>query len=198
MEELSIMIETGPVYARALGDAAAPLVVALHGLSKRNGWHTWEPLMAPLAAAGYRVVSIDLPGWGLSLPFQEEQLTEEQGAAVALGLIDALQPDQPGVLMGKSWGGALAISAALRQPGRVSKLILTAPAYGHFERLSSLVQPVLLAWADDDPVIPAYFVKRYQDAVRHLTVVTYPTGGHNAAQANAADFAPRAIDFLEA
>lgn len=198
MEELSISIETGPIYARAEGDPASPLVLALHGWSKRNGWYTWEPLMGPLAAAGYRVVSVDMPGWGRSPAIQETQLSEEQGAMIVLALIGALQPDSPAVLMGKSWGGALAINAALQRPERIRKLILTAPAYGFFDRLTGLVQPVLLAWAEDDPVIPVHFAQRYRETVRNLILVTYPSGGHNAAPTNAADFAPRAIDFLAA
>lgn len=196
MDELNLLTAAGTVYARAAGDAAAPLILGLHGWSKRNGWHTWAPLMEPLAAAGFRVVSVDMPGWGQSPALGGAPLSEEQGESVVLALLDELQPAAPAVLMGKSWGGALALNTALDHPQRVSKLVLTAPAFGHFERLPGLTQPVLLAWAEDDPVIPVAFAARYQETVPHLSLVTYPTGGHSAAPENAADFAPCAIAFL--
>jgi hypothetical protein len=30
-----------------MSEGAGPLVLGLHGWSQRNGWHTWEPLIAP-------------------------------------------------------------------------------------------------------------------------------------------------------
>jgi pimeloyl-ACP methyl ester carboxylesterase len=78
----------------------------------------------------------------------------------------------------------------------VDRLILTAPAFRQFERLRSLEQPVLMAWAEDDEVIPVRYMAEYEARVPDLTVVRYEYGGHSAAPKNAADFAPRAISFL--
>ena len=64
MDDIFIKLELTTVYGKLAGDPANPLLLGIHGWSQRNGWHTWEPLMAPLADAGYCVVSVDMPGWG--------------------------------------------------------------------------------------------------------------------------------------
>ena len=73
---------------------------------------------------------------------------------------------------------------------------MTAPAFMDFGRLAGLSQPVLLAWAVDDPTIPIGTASGYQSTVPALELVTYDTGGHSAAPKNPGDFAPRAIAFL--
>jgi pimeloyl-ACP methyl ester carboxylesterase len=195
MNELFVDTPFGRVFAMAAGDPAGGLVLGLHGWSRRNGWRTWQPLLEPLAAAGHYAVSVDMPGWGRSEAIRPEPLDRPTALAVVLALLDALRPGAPAALMGKSWGGDLALGVALDHPERVSKLILTAPAFSDFGRLPELRQPVLLAWADDDPVIPIRFVEQYR-AAPSLQLVAYPTGGHSAAMENAADFAPKAVQFL--
>ncbi|MBE2198245.1 MAG: alpha/beta fold hydrolase [Anaerolinea sp.] len=200
METIFVETEFGKVHGKAAGNRSDPLVLGLHGWSQRNGWHTWEPLLPPLADAGFYVVSVDMPGWGQSVPAKPEPLTN--GALsngryldAVLAILDGLTSGQT-ILMGKSWGGGLAINLALTYPQRVSKLILTAPAFRELERLAQLAQPTLLAWAEDDPVIPFSYAAQFAAAIPNCQLATYPTGGHSAAQKNAADFAPRAIEFL--
>ena len=83
-------------------------------------------------------------------------------------------------------------------PERVEKLILTAPAVrGGGDTFGRLTQPVLLAWADDDPVIPVQNGLNLAQALPTCQLVRYPTGGHNAAPENGADFAPKAAAFLK-
>jgi pimeloyl-ACP methyl ester carboxylesterase len=101
------------------------------------------------------------------------------------------------VLMGKSWGGSVAIQTALAHPDKVSHLILSAPAYSSFPALQELRQPVLLAWAEDDPVIPYTYAAIFVEAAPQVQLESYPTGGHSAAPKNAAAFAPKAISFLK-
>lgn len=196
MDELWIETDYGRLYARAAGEPAAPLVLAVHGLSQRNGWHSWEPLMRPLAEGGYYVVSLDMPGWGRSSATGFDAMDLLQGAAVLLAVTAHLGRHRARALMGKSWGGALALTAALDAPDSVEKLILTAPAFLAFNRLAALRHPVLLAWANDDPAIPVTVADQYA-AVPDLQRIIYETGGHSAAPNNAGDFAPRAIAFLD-
>jgi pimeloyl-ACP methyl ester carboxylesterase len=101
------------------------------------------------------------------------------------------------VLMGKSWGGAVAIQTALRHPNKITKLILTAPAYSTYSALKTLPTPILLAWAEDDPVIPFAYAAKFAEAAPNVQLESYPTGGHSAAPKNAADFAPKAVEFLK-
>jgi pimeloyl-ACP methyl ester carboxylesterase len=191
-----ISTEFGEIFAAAAGVPAQPLVLGLHGWSKRNGWHTWEPLLLPLAAAGYYAVSVDMPGWGQSVPKQQETMTRETAVRAVTAVLDGLGHRQA-ALMGKSWGGGIALSLALAHPERVTKLILTAPAFRELHELPNLQQPVLLTWAENDPVIPFRYAAQFAQAITNCTLVTYPTGEHSAAQKNVAAFAPKAVQFLD-
>ncbi len=196
MHHFFIDTEFGQIFAAASGESTQPLVLGLHGWSQRNGWHTWEPLLAPLSAAGYYAVSIDMPGWGQSVPNRAETITRGFATRVVLAVLDGLAHQQA-ALMGKSWGGGIALTLALARPERVTKLILTAPAFRELHELPNLRQPVLLAWAEDDPVIPFSYAAQFAAAMPDCKLVTYPTGGHSAAQKNAAEFAPQLVHFLD-
>ncbi len=197
MKTLWIETEFANVHAQSAGTEGDPLVLGIHGFSQRNGWHTWEPLMQPLADAGFWVISVDMPGWGQSILQKRERLMNGNAVTAVFQILDSLN-SQTAVIMGKSWGGGIALNAALQQPGRVSKLILTAPALqGGKEALKQLTQPVLMAWAKDDKVIPYKYAQEYCTAIPDCQLESYETGGHSAAPKNAADFAPKAIDFLK-
>lgn len=196
MDDLFIKLENTTVYGKLAGEPSGPLVLGIHGWSQRNGWQTWRPLLAPLGDAGLCAVSVDMPGWGDSAAIDHLPLMGERAVDVVRQIMDGLQKAEA-VLMGKSWGGGVAINAALAYPQRIKKLILTAPAFRDFHRLADLQQPVLLVWAKDDPTIPYEYAAKFMDAIPNAELVTYETGGHSAAPKNAEDFAPRAIEFIE-
>ena len=192
LHEIKIQTARGEIYGRMSGPASGPLVLGVHGWSQRNGWHTWRALMSPLAEAGFRVISVDMPGWGVSPAWEK---TPDKTAVAAM--LDELETEAE-ALMGKSWGGGIALDFALTSPGRVRKLILTAPAFrGEPADLGRLSQPVLMAWAEDDTVIPLSRGEALAEAIPTCALERYPTGGHSAAQNNADDFAPKAVAFLK-
>jgi pimeloyl-ACP methyl ester carboxylesterase len=195
MREIFIKSDKGTIFGMSTGEVGAPLVLGIHGWSKRNGWHTWQPLMEPLAETGYYVVSLDMPGWGRSEAWNGGSLSVDDGVRVVLTVIDSLTAESA-ILMGKSWGGGIALGAALEHAQKVDKLILTAPAFREVDRLDALSQPVILAWAEDDPVIPYRYAAQFTSAIPVVELVTYPTGGHSAGPKNAGDFAARVISFL--
>lgn len=196
MDDIFITTTYGTIYAKSLGDADRPVVLGIHGWSKRNGWHTWEPLMSPLADAGYQVVCVDMPGWGESTTTVEGPLIGETAVLATLAILDGLETDKAAAIMGKSWGGGVALELALNYPERVGKLLLTAPAFQQFSLLSEIKQPVLLAWAEDDSIIPIQTADEYVRGLHRCQLVQYKTGGHSAAPNNAEDFAQIAIKFL--
>jgi pimeloyl-ACP methyl ester carboxylesterase len=195
MEELIISTDKGRVFGMSLGEVGAPLVLGIHGWSQRNGWHTWQPMMEPLSAAGFRVICIDMPGWGQSDSWGSGPLGGQEAIDALLAILDSLG-SKSAFLMGKSWGGGIALTAALNHPTRVEKLILTAPAFRELNKLGALSQPALMAWAEDDPVIPYQYAELYVESAPNIELVTYAAGGHNAGPKNAEDFAPRVIKFL--
>jgi pimeloyl-ACP methyl ester carboxylesterase len=194
MEDIWIQTDYGRIYGKTAGPKTGKLILGIHGFSQRNGWHTWQPLMEPLAEAGFRVVNVDMPGWGQSVPTQG-QVGGDDAVAAVLQMLDGLDA-ATAVLMGKSWGGNVAVETAVIHPNRITHLILTAPAIRNTNLLAQINQPVLLAWAEDDPVIPYKYAAQIAAAIPDCQLETYPTGGHSAAPKNAADFGPKAVAFL--
>ena len=196
MEEIWIQTPNGTLYGWQAGAPGQPLALGIHGWSQGNGWRTWEPLLGPLADAGIHAITVDMPGWGQSKAWGADPLYPQAAVSVVIAILDSLGC-AAATLMGKSWGGSVALETALQQPQRITHLILTAPAFRDLERLAGVTQPVLLAWAEDDPAIPFHYAAQFKDALPHCQLEAYPTGGHSAAPKNAADFAPKAIKFLQ-
>ena len=100
---------------------SGPTVLLLHDA---DGDHlTFAPQLETLAAAGYRAVAWDMPGYGRSAPV--EPYGFKGLAQRCLLLLDALQCDEA-TLVGHGLGAMLALELALRAPLRVRRLVLCA------------------------------------------------------------------------
>lgn len=196
LDEIWIETPHGRVYSRRAGDKETPLVLGIHGWSQRNGWQSWEALLGPLGTAGFQAVSVDMPGWGRSVAANPGFLETAAAVETIVALLDGLGAETAS-LMGKSWGGGVALYTALAHPGRVHKLILSAPAFPDLDRLPDVPHPVLLVWAEDDAMIPIAHAESYMKGLPDVRLVRYPAGGHSAAAKNADEFAPQAIRFLQ-
>jgi pimeloyl-ACP methyl ester carboxylesterase len=109
------------VHVRDVGPRDDPLpVVLLHGTA--SSLHTWDGWAAALAPAK-RVITVDLPGFGLTGPEPTSDYRIERYVRFVIGLLDALDVKRC-VLGGNSLGGEIAWNTALATPGRVERLIL--------------------------------------------------------------------------
>jgi pimeloyl-ACP methyl ester carboxylesterase len=101
---------------------SGPAAVLLHaGIADRS---MWSEHLQPLADAGYRAIALDLPGFG------EARLAPGEQApwADVLRTMDELAIERA-ALVGNSFGGAVALRAALVAPERVSALaLISAPS----------------------------------------------------------------------
>jgi len=104
------------------GGDGQPLVF-IHGLSSYMGF--WE-YQLPEFAGDYRVLALDLPGYGSSAR-PDAPCTPPWYADVIAGWMDAVGAPEA-VLVGHSMGGQIALTLAVEQPERVRGLILSAPA----------------------------------------------------------------------
>ena len=99
-------------------------VVALHGLGGSKA--SFLPTAVALADH-FRIIAVDLPGFGDSdKPFAAPYDARFFAGAV-IDLLDALELERPH-LVGNSLGGRIALEVGLRHPDRVGRLGLLAPA----------------------------------------------------------------------
>jgi 3-oxoadipate enol-lactonase len=94
-----------------------PSVLLLHaGIADRR---MWDEHLEPLAAAGHRVVAVDLPGFGEAVSMREPVAHWED----VVETMNALEIAHAS-LVGNSFGGAVALRVAALHPQRVSSLFL--------------------------------------------------------------------------
>ena len=103
-----------------LGDRG-PAVVLLHALGL--DWRMWEPVMATLSA-GRRVFAYDIRGHGHAAG-HAARFTMADAAADLIGVLDACGLDRAHVV-GLSYGGGIAQTAAVARPERFASLSLLA------------------------------------------------------------------------
>jgi pimeloyl-ACP methyl ester carboxylesterase len=95
-------------------------ILLLHGTSA--SLHTWEGWVAALKSER-RVITLDLPGFGLTGPFPDNDYRVSHYVTFLTAVLDKLGVQRV-VVGGNSFGGRLAWALASAQPARVDKLIL--------------------------------------------------------------------------
>ena len=181
------------LYAQAWlpDDHVRSVVVVAHGLGEHSG--RYAGLAEMLVGAGHAVYALDHRGHGRSPGARAnidrfEHLVSDYGAFA--GRAARQHPDAPVVLLGHSMGGAVAFATALRLPGAIRGVVLSAPALAAAEaasgtrkllaRVLSTVAPNTGVWRIDasrvsrDPgVVQAYMADPlvHHGAVPARTVV---------------------------
>lgn len=115
---------------RVTDKAAKPAVIALHcsGATRAE----WRQLESDLGHR-FAVTAVDLIGSGATAHWSGEhvfRLSDE--AAQVVAIIDALE--RPVHLVGHSYGGCVALRAAIERPARVASMTLYEPAAFHILR----------------------------------------------------------------
>ena len=129
-ERYGLPEHTSICYVELNRSGDRPLVF-IHGLGSYLKF--WRYQLDALAADGYRVIAIDMLGYGKSDKPAMFPYTMEAMADVVHEVVTALGVDKP-VLVGHSMGGQTALSYGIRYPKELGGLVLTAPA--GFERFS--------------------------------------------------------------
>ncbi|MFI6366297.1 alpha/beta fold hydrolase [Nocardia sp. NPDC050630] len=111
--------EFGPVGFSDHG--TGPALVFVHGFlfDKRM----WQPQIDHFVPLGYRVICVDMVGFGDSATDANIVLMADQSRAVA-AVVDACSVDSA-VLIGYSMGGQVVLDFADRRPGQVAAVVLS-------------------------------------------------------------------------
>lgn len=123
-------VETNGIAVRCAIQGKGPLVVMVHGFPE--SWYSWRHQMAPLAAAGFTACAIDVRGYGGSAkPYPVEAYAMKEIAADVAGVVEALSPSEPAVLIGHDWGAPIVWNTAVMHPKRVRAVAgLSVPYFG--------------------------------------------------------------------
>jgi pimeloyl-ACP methyl ester carboxylesterase len=138
------MVATSRLTISTIEAGEGAPVLAIHGLGGTKG--SFLPTVAALAGR-FRVIAMDLPGFGDSDKPVGAAYDARFFARAVTDLLDALEIDRAH-LVGNSLGGRVALEVGLRDPDRVRRLALLAPSMAWRRRrpwapLLRLVRPEL-------------------------------------------------------
>ncbi|MCX6520035.1 MAG: alpha/beta fold hydrolase [Actinobacteria bacterium] len=123
-------------------------VVFLHGWAL--GQHTYRDVVERIAAEGVRVIAPSMPGFGDTGELPNASFSLSGYAAWIADLLDALEIDEPAVLVGHSFGGGVATRFAHDHPQRTRSLVLVNSVGGSSWRsgntLRSITERPLWDW----------------------------------------------------
>ena len=127
---IEVSVHRQAALAHLRWDGGERTVLLLHGVG--GGRESWGDALSgtglAIARAGYRVIAVDLPGYGDSAPV--EPYNFHHIALAVARLIDAL--GAPVAIVGHSMGGMVAQELMAWAPQGVAALLLTgtSPAFG--------------------------------------------------------------------
>ena len=139
------------------GPKEAPALLLLHGFgSSLQTWDEWAMKLDPT----YRVIRLDLPGFGLTGASPLRDYSEEKDVAILTHFADQLGLNKFSVI-GHSMGGKMAWSLAASQADRVQALVLMAPdGFPEAKDIGSKPYEVPAVMGLIKYCLPKYFVQK--------------------------------------
>ena len=140
------LIDGVRVHYQEAGAKDSPPLLLIHGFTASN--FVWNDVLLPIAAAGFRVIAPDLVGFGFSgKPKQGEYTIDAQGRMI-VGLMNHLGIERA-ILVGSSYGGAVAATCALDDAGRVERLVLVDAVINDYAKRRPLLRLAALPLMGD-------------------------------------------------
>jgi pimeloyl-ACP methyl ester carboxylesterase len=156
------------LHVRDTGVKTAPAVILLHGFGM--SLHTWDG-WAQALEANFRVVRLDLPGFGLTGIDPSGDYTDVRMLEVIAAVMDKLGLARASIA-GNSMGGRFAWQFAAKYPARVDKLVLISPdgfkslglEYGQRASVPAMVK--LMKYALPKSMLKASLAPAYADQAK--------------------------------
>lgn len=145
------------IHYQEAGDEKAPPIILIHGFISST--LIWSEVFLPLAGAGFRVIAMDLPGYGYSDKPRDGRYTIDAQAHAVVRLMDQLGIEKA-TIVGASYGGAIAATMALDHPQRVARLMLVGPVTNDEPRKKFLLRVASLPIIGDI-ITPLYLGSRW-------------------------------------
>ncbi|MGH9320372.1 MAG: alpha/beta fold hydrolase [Vicinamibacteria bacterium] len=193
IQEKNFQLSEKKVHYLEAGEPSGLVVLLLHGA--RFSSETWRSLgtLDQLAAAGYHVIALDLPGYGQSevSPFDHEAFLGE--ALVALGIERA-------VIVSPSMSGQFSFPLVVRSPDKVAGFVPIAPAGSdrYLRVLRKIKVPALVLWGEKDEIDPAAKSDALAAALEDSKRVIIKGAGHACYVDRPEEFHRELLSFLDA
>ena len=116
-----VNVDGARVHYQEFGNAGDPPLVLIHGYTAST--YVWRSVAPMLADAGFHVIAVDLLGFGFSEKPRWFDYSIDSQARMVSRFMDSLGIGRA-VVVGSSYGGAVAATLALDYSERVEKLVL--------------------------------------------------------------------------
>lgn len=147
--ERELVLSGKKLHYLEAGTRGATTMLLLHGA--RFSSDTWRKLgtIDELAASGYYVVALDLPGFGRS------QTVNVERNDLLVSVMDELAIDKA-IVVSPSMSGAFSFPLVIRATDRVVGFVPVAPGGidANIRALRKVSVPTLIIWGENDQIIP--------------------------------------------
>lgn len=140
------LIDGVRVHYQEAGERTRPPILLIHGFTASN--FVWNDCLLPIAAAGFRVIAPDLVGFGFSGKPKQGEYTIEAQARMIIALMNHLKIESA-ILVGSSYGGAVAATCALDYRDRVERLVLVDAVINDYVKRRPLLRLAALPLMGD-------------------------------------------------
>jgi pimeloyl-ACP methyl ester carboxylesterase len=141
LREVTVQSALGETRVSYVDQGEGPPILLVHGLG--GSWRNWLENI-PFLSDSYRVVALDLPGFGLS-PMPGEPISMPAYGDFILRFADAVGLGPETYLVGHSMGGFISSEAVTTAPGRFSRVSLVSAAGISFATISGYRKSVTAA-----------------------------------------------------
>ena len=191
IEKKYIEIEDCKINTLSAGNKASKCLVLLHGAKFKA--QTWKDLgtIEAMANAGYRVVAIDMPGFGESPYCIMEQID------VLYNVIKKLNIEKP-VILGPSMGGRITLNFYFKHKDIPKGLILvgTVGVEENADRIKEINIPTLIVWGEKDDLAPIKHAHFLKENIPNSKLVVIKDGPHPCYLKDPDTFHKELINFL--
>src|SRR5437870_332290 len=150
-------------------------VVLIHG--NPGSGQDWTRVFGPLSGL-HKVIAFDRPGHGRSERPKHIDVTVEVQARLLHDALKQLHVERP-IVVGHSWGGALALVYAINYPQEVAGVVLNDSLKQFSPRYPEITIPVSILAGDSDLIVPEKKnAERLHQVLPKSRLILLPKTGH--------------------